>query len=133
MIRRVEQDEARHAAFGVLTMRRVVREAEPEQMDEMEDWAFGILEALNANQQLDMLQLLGPKYGIDAENVTQMFARAAELRRAEQPDLHAHGGAEPAQPRSHHRAHRGRSTASSACSFDRPDRATSLSGLSMIA
>ncbi len=37
------------------------------EMDEMEDWAFGILEALNANQQLDMLQMLGPKYGIDAE------------------------------------------------------------------
>jgi len=69
MIRRVEQDEARHAAFGVLMMRRIVREAEPEQRDEMEDWAFSILEALNANQQLDMLRLLGPKYDIDAENV----------------------------------------------------------------
>jgi hypothetical protein len=71
MIRRVEQDEARHAAFGVLTMRRVVREAEPEEMAEMEDWAFSILEALNANQQLDMLALLGPKYDIDPENLTR--------------------------------------------------------------
>ena len=69
MIRRIEQDEARHAAFGVLMMRRVVREAEPEQRDDMEDWAFSILEALNANQQLDMLQLLGPKYGLDPHNV----------------------------------------------------------------
>ncbi len=73
MLRRVEQDEARHAAFGVLTMRRVVKDAEKEQVDEMEDFAFGILEALNANQQLDMLHLLGPKYDIDAENVTKMF------------------------------------------------------------
>jgi hypothetical protein len=72
-LRRVEQDEARHAAFGVLMMRRVVREAEPEQKAEMEDWAFAILEALNANQQLDMLHVLGPRYGIDAENVTRMF------------------------------------------------------------
>jgi hypothetical protein len=72
MIRRVEQDEARHAAFGVLVMRRVVREAEPEQKAQMEEWAFSVLEALNANQQLDMLRLLGPKYGIDAENVTRM-------------------------------------------------------------
>jgi hypothetical protein len=72
MIRRIEQDESRHAAFGVLTMRRVVKEATPEQMDEMEDWAFSILEALNANQQLDMLQVLGPKYDIDPENVTRM-------------------------------------------------------------
>jgi hypothetical protein len=72
MIRRVEQDESRHAAFGVLTMRRVVRDASPEQMAEMEDWAFGILEALNANQQLDMLRLLGPKYGIDPESVVKV-------------------------------------------------------------
>ena len=73
MIRRVEQDEARHAAFGVLTMRRVVRDASTEQMAEMEDWAFSILEALNANQQLDMLRVLGPKYGVDPENMTRMF------------------------------------------------------------
>ena len=71
-LRRVAQDEARHAAFGVLMMRRVVKESEPEQMDEMEDWAFSILEALNANQQLDMLNLLAPKYGIDPENVVKM-------------------------------------------------------------
>jgi hypothetical protein len=72
MLRRVAQDESRHAAFGVLMMRRVVRDAEPEQRDEMEDWAFGILEALNANQQLDMLRVLGPKYGIDPEIATQL-------------------------------------------------------------
>ncbi|MCH8133534.1 MAG: diiron oxygenase [Myxococcales bacterium] len=72
VLRRVEQDEARHAAFGVLMMRRVVSEAEPEQMEEMEDWAFSILEALNANQQLDMLRLFGPKYGFDPEVVVKM-------------------------------------------------------------
>jgi hypothetical protein len=73
MIRRVEQDESRHAAFGVLTMRRVVKEASPDEKDEMEDWAFSILEALNANQQLDMLHVLGPKYDIDPENMTRML------------------------------------------------------------
>jgi P-aminobenzoate N-oxygenase AurF len=72
-LRRVEQDEARHAAFGVLMMRRVVRDATPEQRDSMEDWAFGILEALNANQQLDMLHQLGPRYGLDPEAVTRMM------------------------------------------------------------
>lgn len=72
MLRRVEQDEARHAAFGVLVMRRVVGEAEPEQMADMEDWAFSVLEALNANQQLDMLRVLGPQYGLDPEQVTRM-------------------------------------------------------------
>lgn len=73
MLRRVEQDESRHAAFGVLMMRRVVSEAEPAQKEAMEDWAFAILEALNANQQLDMLRLLGPKYGIDPENTVRML------------------------------------------------------------
>ena len=72
LLRLTGQDEARHAAFGVLQMRRVVAEATPEDMAEMEDWAFGILEALNANQQLDMLHLLGPKYGIDPDSVVQM-------------------------------------------------------------
>lgn len=71
MIRRVEQDEARHAAFGVLMMRRVVREAEPEDRAAMEDWAFHILETLNANQQLDMLRVLGPRYDVDPENATR--------------------------------------------------------------
>jgi len=69
MIRRVQQDEARHAAFGVLTMRRVVRDASQSELDQMEDFAFSILEALNANQQLDMLRLLCPKYGLDPVNV----------------------------------------------------------------
>jgi hypothetical protein len=71
-IHRIEQDESRHAAFGVLMMRRVVRDAAPEQKAEMEDWAFSILEALNANQQLDMLHLLGPKYGLDPESVVKL-------------------------------------------------------------
>ena len=72
ILARVEGDEARHAAFGVLTMRRVVKEASATEMEEMEDWAFGILEALNANQQLDMLKLLGPRYDIDPEVTTRM-------------------------------------------------------------
>jgi hypothetical protein len=73
VIRRVKQDEARHAAFGILTMRRVVKEATPEEMTEMEDFSFGILEALNANQQLDMLHDLCPRYGLDPETVVQIL------------------------------------------------------------
>jgi hypothetical protein len=72
MIRRVEQDESRHAAFGVLTMRRTVKRASPAQMEHMEDWAFGVLEALNANQQLDMLHLFADKYGYDPEMIVNM-------------------------------------------------------------
>jgi len=71
IIRRVQLDESRHAAFGILCMRQVVKESTPEELHEMEDFAFAILEALNANQQLDMLRLLGPKYGLDPDNVVQ--------------------------------------------------------------
>jgi hypothetical protein len=78
LLRRVEQDESRHAAFGVLMMRRVVREATPDEKDAMEDWAFSILEALNANQQLDMLHELGPKYEIDPEQITRAFLSIPE-------------------------------------------------------
>jgi hypothetical protein len=73
MIKRVEQDESRHAAFGVLTMRRVVKEASEAERHEMEDWAFAILETLNATQSLDMLRTLGPKYGIDALGFAQIL------------------------------------------------------------
>jgi len=71
IIRRVQLDESRHAAFGILSMRQVVKESTREELEHMEDFAFAILEALNANQQLDMLRLLGPKYGLDPENVVQ--------------------------------------------------------------
>src|SRR5262249_41199777 len=73
VIRRVKQDEARHAAFGILTMRRTVEEATPEELIEMEDFAYGVLEAFNANQQLDLLRDLGPKYGLDPDNVVAML------------------------------------------------------------
>jgi hypothetical protein len=73
VIRRVKQDEARHAAFGILTMRRVVREASREELNEMEDFSFSVLETLNANQQLDMLHDLAPKYGLDPDNVVLML------------------------------------------------------------
>jgi hypothetical protein len=71
MIRRVQLDESRHAAFGVLSMRQVVKESTTAEIEEMEDFAFAILEALNANQQFDMLRLLGPKYGLDPDSVVQ--------------------------------------------------------------
>jgi hypothetical protein len=72
MIRRVELDESRHAAFGILTMRRIVQDATPEEMADMEDFAFSVIEALNANQQLDMLHRFGPRYGLEPEAVVQM-------------------------------------------------------------
>jgi hypothetical protein len=42
-------------------------------MADMEEWAFSILEALNANQQMDMLKILGPKYDIDPESTVRLM------------------------------------------------------------
>jgi len=81
MLRRVELDESRHAAFGILTMRRLVQDATPEEMVEFEEFAFEVLEALNANQQLDMLHDLCPKYGLDADNVVAMLLAQPEWAR----------------------------------------------------
>jgi len=78
IVRRVQIDEARHAAFGVLSMRQVVEHSEPEELEELEDFAYSIVEALNANQQLDMLRVLGPKYGLDPEGVAQMMLSLPE-------------------------------------------------------
>jgi hypothetical protein len=46
----------------------------------MEDWAFGVLEALNASQNIDMLRLFGPKYGFDADQVSQMILAMPEWK-----------------------------------------------------
>jgi 1,2-phenylacetyl-CoA epoxidase catalytic subunit len=89
VIRRVEQDESRHAAFGVLTMRRVVKRASEAERQHMEDWAFAVLEALNANQQMDMLRVLGPKYGIEPDAVVGMAMSLPEWRQFNsQPFMH---------------------------------------------
>ncbi len=71
IVRRVQIDESRHAAFGILSMRQVVKDSTPEELEEMEDFAFSILETLNANQQLDFLRTVGVKYGLDPDTVLQ--------------------------------------------------------------
>ena len=85
MIHRVEQDESRHAAFGVLNMRRIVRDASKQQMDEMEDWAFNILETLNANQQLEMLRTFADKYGYDPESVVAVATQLPNFAELNSP------------------------------------------------
>lgn len=70
VLRRVIIDEARHAAFGVLTTRRVVSDADDGKREAMEDWSFSLLEALNANQNLSMLRQIGPKYDLDPDAIT---------------------------------------------------------------
>jgi P-aminobenzoate N-oxygenase AurF len=85
MLRRVMRDEARHAAFGVLTMRRVVATATEEELHAMEDWALSLLEALNANQNMSMLRELGPKYGLDPDAVTMGMLSSPEWAEMNSP------------------------------------------------
>lgn len=73
MLHRVQQDESRHAAFGVLQMRRIVRDSSTEEMHDMEDWAFSVMEALNANQNRDLLHTFAPKYGFEVDAVGEMI------------------------------------------------------------
>ena len=81
IVRRVQLDESRHAAFGILSMRQVVKDASPEEMTEMEDFAFSVLETLNANQQLDFLRQAAPKYGLDPDAVVQSMLSMPEWPR----------------------------------------------------
>ena len=85
MLHRVEQDESRHAAFGVLNMRRIVRDAGEESKAEMEDWAFNILETLNANQQLEMLRTFADKYGYDPEGVVAVATQLPNFAELNSP------------------------------------------------
>ena len=85
ILARVEGDEARHAAFGVLSMRRIVADASKEEMEDLEDWTFQILETLNANQQLDMLRHLAPKYGFEPELIVMGFTQMENFAEMNSP------------------------------------------------
>jgi hypothetical protein len=85
MLRRVMRDEARHAAFGVLTMRRVVARATEEEKNAMEDWALSLLSSLNANQNMSMLRELGPKYDLDPDAVTMGMLAAPDWAEMNSP------------------------------------------------
>ena len=80
MIHRVQQDESRHAAFGsACRCGGSFGKRAAEEMHDMEDWAFSVLEALNANQNRDLLQVFEGKYGFDADDVVQMFTALPEF------------------------------------------------------
>ena len=74
---RLHVDEARHTAFGYLAMRRVVKESTPEEVAEMEEFAFSLAEGFNANQNLAMLRVLGPRYGLCPDEVVQTVHASA--------------------------------------------------------
>jgi hypothetical protein len=78
MLRRVEQDESRHAAFGVLMMRRVVREASTDEKER--DGGLGVLDPRGAQRQSAARHAARarPKYEIDPEQITRAFLSIPE-------------------------------------------------------
>lgn len=80
MLKRVRLDESRHAAFGIISMQKTVADCkdDPGMRDDLEDWAFGILECLNAGQYHGPLSELGPKYGISASAISPVLYHSKE-------------------------------------------------------
>jgi hypothetical protein len=79
IISRIEGDEARHAAFGVLCMRRVVGKLEPEERDELEDWSLMVVGAMNASHGISTLRAIGAKYDIDPVQTMKVFTALPEF------------------------------------------------------
>ena len=106
VIRRVEQDESRHAAFGVLTMRRVVKRSSEAEM--AAHGGLGVRGARGAEREP------AARHAARARSEVRDRARrrrrhgdvASRVEGVQQPAVHAHGRAEPAAPRPDHRAHR---------------------------
>ncbi len=77
---RITQDEARHAAFGVLSMRRVMPTLERQQREELEDFAFRVIECFHRGQLMGELRELAPAWGLDPDNVAQMLLNDPDFR-----------------------------------------------------
>ena len=75
MIKYVMLDESRHAAFGVISMKKTMESADtsPEMKADLEDWAYHILECLNAGQYYGPFSALGPKYNLNPHNMAAML------------------------------------------------------------
>jgi hypothetical protein len=77
---RVTQDESRHAAFGVLSMRRALPTLGREEHDQLEDFAFEVIECFHRGQLMGELRDLAPGWGIDPDSVAQMLLVDPEFR-----------------------------------------------------
>jgi hypothetical protein len=66
---RITQDESRHAAFGVLSMRKVLPTLSQNEREDLEDFAFNVIECFHRGQLLGQLKDLLPPFGLDPENL----------------------------------------------------------------
>ncbi len=70
-VRLVARDEARHAAFGVLSLREELQRMTREERDELEDWTWKVLEVVANGLMISMFEDVAPKYGIATEPLAQ--------------------------------------------------------------
>lgn len=71
-MRYVARDEARHAAFGVLSMREELAKMTAEDRERLEVWTWKVLEVVANGLMSGTIDYLAAKYKFDAENVAGM-------------------------------------------------------------
>jgi hypothetical protein len=72
VMRYVSRDEARHAAFGVLSMREELQRMSPEDRERLEVWTWKVLEVVANGLMTGTLDYLAAKYRFDPDNVAGM-------------------------------------------------------------
>lgn len=71
-MRYVARDEARHAAFGVLSMREELAKMAPADREKLEVWTWKVLEVVANGLMSGTIDYLAAKYRFDPENVAGM-------------------------------------------------------------
>ena len=80
IIRRVVVDEARHAAFGVHSLKRHMPALSSAERADLEDFAFEVLECLFAAGGKNMVETLAPRYGLDPDRLLRGMIRSPAWR-----------------------------------------------------
>ncbi len=72
VMRYVSRDEARHAAFGVLSMREELQRMSAEDRERLEVWTWKVLEVVANGLMTGTIDYLATKYRFDPDNVAGM-------------------------------------------------------------
>lgn len=76
VMRMVARDEARHAAFGVLSLRDTIAALSPQERDDLEDWTWMCLEAVANGLMTGLFDDVGTRYGLDPDAVANVVFSA---------------------------------------------------------
>ena len=70
-MRMVARDEARHAAFGVLTLREELSQLGQAERDRLEEWTWMCLEVVANGLMSSLFEEIGPRYGLAPKALAQ--------------------------------------------------------------